>query len=360
MSIEFGLWRVDGSEPQRLELSGNDLERNLQQWLIKDLSIVAPELMLLGTEVHAFDNERIDLLAIDRAGKLYVLELKRGIARRDIVAQLLDYGAWVAQLELSELNDIFDKYCPNRRPEQTLDDAFKARFGESLPDPLDAGHELWMVISGMDERTEKLCNYLTEYFELPVNALFVHLIKDGERQYLARAWLHDPAQIAPTMHSASNWNREFYVNFGDSSRRSWEEARKFGFISAGGGTWYSRTLNLLSPGDRIWVRIPQSGYVGVGAVTSKATPVDDFKADVDGQQRLLIDVAPVIAKADRYADNPEAAEYVVGVDWMKTVPASQAIHEAGFFGNQNSVARPRAESWVKTVARLKQRFGISD
>lgn len=157
LSIEFGLWRVDGSEPQRLELSGNDLERNLQQWLIKDLSIITPELMLLGAEVHAFDNERIDLLAIDRAGKLYVLELKRGIARRDIVAQLLDYGAWVAKLELSDLNAIFDK-CPNRRPAQTLDDAFKARFNEPLPDSLDAGHELWMVISGMDTRTEQLCN----------------------------------------------------------------------------------------------------------------------------------------------------------------------------------------------------------
>ena len=32
--------------------------------------------------------------------------------------------------------------------------------------------------------------------------------------------------------------------------------------------------------------------------------------------------------------------------------------EKGFFGNQNSAAKPRAKKWHHTVARLKQRFGI--
>lgn len=360
MSIEFGLWRVDGTEPKRLELTGNELEKNLQQWLIRDIGIVAPELMLIGSEVHAFDNERVDLLALDRGGKLYVLELKRGIARREIIAQLLDYGAWAAQLALSDLNDIFEKYCPNRTSGQTLDGAFQARFGQPIPVELDTGHELWMVVSGMDHRTKQVCDYLVSQYEMPVNALFVHLVSDGDRQYLARAWLHDPAQAPPTTNESLGWNREFYASFGEYEDRSWEEARKFGFFAAGGGAWYTRTLGMLNPGDRIWVRSPGRGYVGVGRVTAKAVPVDDFKVEVDGQMRPIVDMAPAIARTVRYAQNPENAEYVVAVDWLETVPLSQAIHESGFFGNQNSVARPRADSWIKTVARLKQRFGIKD
>ena len=39
------------------------------------------------------------------------------------------------------------------------------------------------------------------------------------------------------------------------------------FISAGGATWYSNTLNLLTKGARIWVKVPPSGFVGVGLVT---------------------------------------------------------------------------------------------
>lgn len=360
MSIEFGVWRVDGDSPQRLSLGGSDKENRLQQWLIRDLSIVAPELMLVGKEVHAFDNERIDLLAIDRAGRLYVLELKRDIARREAVAQLLDYGAWVAELSLGDLNTLFEKYNPNRMAGQTLDQAFKARFGHELPEELDATHELWLVVAGMDERTRRLCDYLAEHYELPINAVFVHVMRDGEREYLARAWLRDPTEAPSPTPDQAGWNREFYASFGEYPDRSWEEASKYGFFAAGGGSWYTRTLNLLTPGDRIWVRSPKRGYVGVGRVVSKAVPVDDFKVVVDGVTRPIVEVAPAIAKTTRYADDPENAEYVVGVDWIKTVPLAQAIHEPGLFGNQNSVARPRAASWIDTIARLKQRFGIAD
>ena len=46
------------------------------------------------------------------------------------------------------------------------------------------------------------------------------------------------------------------------------------------------------------------------------------------------------------------------VNWIKTVPLNEAIKEKGFFGNQNSVAAPKAPKWDHTVQRLKQRFGI--
>jgi len=46
--------------------------------------------------------------------------------------------------------------------------------------------------------------------------------------------------------------------------------------------------------------------------------------------------------------------------WLKKVPLAEAVREKGFFGNQNSAAKPRAKSWPHTVERLKQRFGIVD
>lgn len=57
-------------------------------------------------------------------------------------------------------------------------------------------------------------------------------------------------------------------------------------------------------------------------------------------------------------DDPANAEYVVLVDWVKTVPEAQAVKEIGFFGNQNSVCRPRDQRWVYTVERLKKVWGI--
>jgi hypothetical protein len=43
---------------------------------------------------------------------------------------------------------------------------------------------------------------------------------------------------------------------------------------------------------------------------------------------------------------------------LKALPLSEAIKEKGFFGNQNTVAQPKAPKWQHTVERLKKRFGV--
>jgi hypothetical protein len=79
--------------------------------------------------------------------------------------------------------------------------------------------------------------------------------------------------------AAPGWNhRDFYVSFGADDRRSWTDARKYGFVSAGGGTWYSRSLQQLKPGHRVFAYIPKGngvgGYVGVAEVTGNARPIN--------------------------------------------------------------------------------------
>ena len=59
-------------------------------------------------------------------------------------------------------------------------------------------------------------------------------------------------------------------------------------------------------------------------------------------------------------DDDELAEYIVKVDWIKTVPESKAIKELGFFGNQNSVCRPHNDKWEFTIERLKKYWSIDD
>jgi len=84
------------------------------------------------------------------------------------------------------------------------------------------------------------------------------------------------------------WNgRDFYVAFGENERRSWDDAAELGFVSAGGGEWYSRTLKQLEPGHRIFAYIPKGngvgGYVGAGEVTGQATMAKDFVVQRDGE-----------------------------------------------------------------------------
>ena len=100
---------------------------------------------------------------------------------------------------------------------------------------------------------------------------------------------------------------------------------------------------MLSPGDRVWVNVPGTGYVGVGEVEAGVCPVDDFK--VTDEQGKTVPIGSLNIKAAKMltaAEDPEKAEYLVRMKWLKTVPVAKAIKEKGFFGNQNSVARPTA------------------
>src|SRR3954454_23364290 len=73
-----------------------------------------------------------------------------------------------------------------------------------------------------------------------------------------------------------DWNgRDFYYSAGEGDRRRWPDMARYGFVSAGGGRWYSRTLRALRPGHRVWAHIPRVGYVGVGEVLAPVVPVGD-------------------------------------------------------------------------------------
>lgn len=144
---------------------------------------------------------------------------------------------------------------------------------------MNEAHKLVLVASELDDSSERIITYLAEEYGVSINAVFFRVFRDGQSEYLSRAWLTDPGQVEAKVEAKRQklpWNGEFYASYGADENRDWEEARKYGFISAGGGAWYSRTLGLLEPGGRVWVNIPGGvGYVGVGIVKESVVPIDD-------------------------------------------------------------------------------------
>lgn len=364
MPIELGIWRID-KELEKIEINALDNEERLEVILEKDISIASPYWMVIGRQVYTEYGHYVDLLALDRDGNLVVLELKKNKTPREVVAQLLDYGSWVKGLKDDDIAAIFDDYISKYHPEKkgiSLDDAFKTQFGlTELPDDLNEAHQLVVVASSLDDSTERIVNYLSEENNVNINALFFRVFKDGDREYLSRMWFIDPSVPAPVVSGEEKepWNGEFYVSFGHAENdRRWEDAVKYGFVSAGGGSWYTKTLSQLEKGRRVWVNIPGVGYVGVGEVVSTVVNVDEFVIKENGIERTLTKkdlVGPFILVR---SDDPEKSEYMVGVKWIKTVDLNHAIKEKGFFGNQNTVCKPVTKKWSHTVERLKKRFEV--
>lgn len=368
MPIEVALWKLDTELTKRIDFVPMNAERRLEDVLANDISIVDPNLLLIGRQVPTAFGKFIDLLALDPDGNLVAIELKRDKTPREVVAQLLDYGSWVRSLKNDDLAQIFDDYVKKYFPSHatdSLDQAFCSRFGTSeIPDVLNESHKLVVVAGELDDSTERIITYLADEYGVAINAVFFRFFRDGDREYLSRAWLIDPTDVEAKVEEKREklpWNGEFYVSFGGNPNRDWDEARKYGFISAGGGSWYTKSLSMLEKGARIWVNMPSIGYVGVGTVVDESVPIDAFVVDDgNGKQVPLTSLPLKAANLARQSPEPDKAEHLVRVAWTKTVPTADAVREKGFFGNQNSAAKPRAKSWAHTVDRLKARWAISN
>jgi uncharacterized protein YeaO (DUF488 family) len=358
MPIHHAIWRV-GDQPAPLVSSRLASEQQLEDMIVRDPRILSSEWMLIGRQEVTSHGGRVDLLAIAPDASLVLIELKRDRTPREIIAQALDYASWVEQLTPDRVAQIFQRFSGGK----SLDAAFQQRFGVELDEEtLNQSHQIIIVAAELDPSTERIIGYLNAR-NIAINVVFFQVFEHGLDKLLSRAWLIDPVETQVNVASTTTakvekepWNGEFYVSFGDESSRSWDDARRFGFISGGGGSWYSQTLKLLLPGDRVWVKIPKKGYVGVGTVLESVQSVNDFKVQTEsGEQPALT----VLKHADRYrltANDPERAEHFVRVQWLDTVSEDKAINEVGLFGNQNTVCQPTTPKWRHTVERLKDVF----
>ena len=156
------------------------------------------------------------------------------------------------------------------------------------------------------------------------------------------------------------WNGEYYANFfeakgegpGGQKLRSWDDARKYGFLSAGGARRYWHPLLRLTPGDRVWVKMPGCGFVGSCIVNASAAPAASVK--ISGTPFFSL---PLSGEYCRSRDD-EDSEYVVLVEWIKAVPADETVSQTGMYGNQQTVCRPRQVNWPDTIEHLKNCWEI--
>jgi len=269
MPIEVGIWRIDGSL-RKLESVQLSQEKRVEEILTSDISLIDPNLLLIGRQVPTDHGKFIDLLGIDPSGNVVIIELKRDRTPREAVAQLLDYGSWVRDIRKDRIEDIYSKFASRSGPEQkgvTLDQAFRAKFEiDEVPDEFNENHRLVLVATELDDSSERIINYLAEEYGLDINAVFFRVFRDGNSEYLTRAWLVDPEEVEVKVsrrRDKVDWNGEFYVSF--SKDRPWNEAVEYGFISAGGSPCTVEPCVNLSREIASGSTYPKSGTSGSGA-----------------------------------------------------------------------------------------------
>lgn len=324
-------------------------EDMIEGWVAEQPSLLGLDILVIGRQVITDFGGRIDLLGIDADGNLSIIELKRDRTPREIVAQVLDYASWIQSLTTPQIYERAQKHLS-----RDLASAFSERFGTSPPDRLNQSHSMVIVASTLDPSSQRIVRYLSETHGLAINTAFFSVFEETGLTFLTTDWLLDQQEVAVRSEAKveAPWQGIWYVNAGDGEHRSWEDMRRFGFVAAGGGEKWSGPLRRLNVGDPIAVYQKGAGYVGYGKVTAPAVMARDFVA----KEGSLLAQALAQPGLDRDRDDPEKAEYAVGVNWIKTLPISDAVRFEGMFANQNIVCKLREP---RTIDVLKDRFGVS-
>ena len=356
MPVEMAIWRMNDTELQRLTATPLDFEQQLEDRLAQTPSMTGIELLIVGRQVTTSFGGVVDLLGLDADGRLHVLELKRDRSPRDAVAQVLDYGSWAEALSYEDIEQAFEDY---RDDDTTLEAAFAERFASPMPDQVNDEQQFTIVASELDPTSERIVRFLRDEYGVPINTVFFRHFIDEGREYLARTWLRDPqpADSAPARTSRSKrapWNgRDYYAVVGrvDDEAERYKMASKYGYLNAGGGSWFWKPLRNLKLGARVFVYVGGAGYVGIANVAAEMINARDARVDINGTDEPLLD-QPGVSDAFReraFSDDPEEIEMVVRVEWTELLPLHEAVAGSGLFSVPTTVCKLRDKHTIETV-----------
>jgi len=285
MPFSMKLWQVQGKDLQEINRDALNDEQRLEDWVVKDPSILGVDVLLIGRQITTESGGRIDLLAIDGDANLVVLELKRDRTPREIVAQSLDYASWVNGLLYEQIDTITKNFTG-----KPLAQAFSDRYSFSIPQTVNGHHSMIILASELDDSSERIVQYLAEQYGVPINVLFFTFFKGTSGEFVGRAWLKDPEELQERTQARRQapWSGFYFVNVGEGVHRNWDDCRKYGFLSAGQGEKYSNAMKRLKVGDRVFGYMKGLGYVGFGTVAQPPMMVRDFTPD--GFDKKLLDL----------------------------------------------------------------------
>jgi hypothetical protein len=200
MGTEIKVWQISDKHIKTVEdadLEVEHLESELEDWIIECPDILGDDLLIIARQKEVQSVGRLDLLAMQPDGGLVIVELKRGMAPREAVAQALDYASWLDKISEDELLEIAEDYLKG-----PLDDAFLDKFGKDMPAINPHGHRVLLVGSRLDASAERIINYLAQRHSVNLNAIFFRYAKlSSGQEILARSVLVPESIVKPVTSS---------------------------------------------------------------------------------------------------------------------------------------------------------------
>ena len=104
---------------------------DLQRLLKKNISVVAPDVLIIAEEFAEWDDSRrrIDLLGIDTDANLVVIELKRDDEGAHMDLQAIRYAAMVSTMTFERASDVYQRLLDFTTPGANAKEKLLAHLG---------------------------------------------------------------------------------------------------------------------------------------------------------------------------------------------------------------------------------------
>jgi alkylated DNA nucleotide flippase Atl1 len=147
--------------------------RHLQEWVISNPGVLGDDVLIITAEYGSWAanvdgapaHDRLDVLALDGSGRLVVVELKRGVATRDVHLQAITYAALVSRFTLDTLARAHRDFLRRRGTEVDLDEAqsrLLRHVGDELDTELLRRPRLVLIAAGFPKQVTHTVVWLSE------------------------------------------------------------------------------------------------------------------------------------------------------------------------------------------------------
>jgi Holliday junction resolvase-like predicted endonuclease len=194
---KVGLWQINEGQPHKIHESGVDLEQQLEAWIEADPSLLQAGLSIVGRQVEV-EGGRLDLLALDLQGRWVIIEIKRGVLRRETIAQALDYASCIDRMPADELQRKIEAYLSPRG--RSLQSLLAERDAQDI---VGQSRELVLVVVGTGKAPglDRMVDFLLERYGMPISLVSFDVFELADGQRILARELTEP-ETDPTTRPA--------------------------------------------------------------------------------------------------------------------------------------------------------------
>ena len=168
---------VKDGKLEKFQKVSADKEKKIEDFIETHPNILGEDIFVIGRQVSTPVGIP-DIVGLDKNGNLVIVELKKGLPARKIVAQILDYAVWGEDQRYEDLNKIAKEKHLAGFPD--LYKKFEKMYG-NIPDPFNQDQRLYLISEEFDPKTVEICRYLKRN-GIDISCIAINFHKSAEQE----------------------------------------------------------------------------------------------------------------------------------------------------------------------------------